>query len=371
MKTTLKTLLCAAAVALSATAQNSVWNYTALSEAPASGDKLFLYDTSASASKTLTIAYLLTSPALTGTPTVATSFTPVTNDAAALGSASLSFSDLFLASGGVVNIANGNWVATHTSGILTVGTGDLRVTTAGTNAASAVTVGGTQTLTNKTLTSPTMTTPTLGAAIATSIETLTSGLIFEGATANASETTLTAADPTADVTYLLPDAAAASYSLMSSTLATNAPDIANSVTGASAALVFEGTADAHETSLTATDATADRTITIPNATGTMALSQASTTTALTADNQAVTPGSNTVLQLTSDNATAGNRTFTLSATGAITGQIYVIIGPATNACEIADTGIQKLSATWSPGASDTLTLLFDGTNFTELARADN
>ena len=45
---------------------------------------------------------------------------------------------------------------------MTVGTGDLRVTNAGTNTASAVTVGGTQTLTSKTLTSPTLTTPALG-----------------------------------------------------------------------------------------------------------------------------------------------------------------------------------------------------------------
>ncbi len=242
----------------------------------------------------------------------AATLVPSSNDGAALGSASASFSDLFLASGGVINIANSNWVATHTSGILTVGTGDLRVTTAGTNTASVVTVGGTQTLTNKTLTSPTMTTPTLGAAIATSIESLTSGLIFEGSTADTSETTVTVTDPTAD-----------------------------------------------------------RTVTIPDATGTVILAQASTATSLTADNQAVTPGTSNRIQLSSDNATATNRTFTLSATGAITGQIYILIGPATNACEIADTGIQKLSATWSPGATDTLTLLFDGTNFIELARADN
>lgn len=247
---------------------------------------------------------------------------PTTNDAAALGTASLSFSDLFLASGAVLNINNGNWVATHTSGILTVGTGDLRISTAGTNAASVVLVGGTQTLTNKTLTSPTintatlssptMTTPTLGAAIATSIESLTSGLIYEGATADAFETTLTVTDPTAD-----------------------------------------------------------RTVTFPNTTGTVVLAQTSTTTALTADNQVVVPGSNGRLQLTSDNATAANRTFTLSASGAITGQIYVIIGPATNAAELADTGIQKLSAAWTPGATDALTVLFDGTNFIELSRADN
>ncbi len=80
-----------------------------------------------------------------------TNITPSSNDLLALGSSATSFSDLFLASGAVLNIANGNWVATHTSGILTVGTGDLRVTTAGTNTASVVTVDGTQTLANKTL----------------------------------------------------------------------------------------------------------------------------------------------------------------------------------------------------------------------------
>ena len=86
---------------------------------------------------------------------------------------------------------------------------------------------------------------------------------------------------------------------------------------------------------------------------------------------AVTPGTAAVVQLSSDNATAANRTFTLSATGAVTGAVYILIGPASNQCELADTGIQKLSTTWTPGTTDTLTLLFDGTNFIELARADN
>lgn len=93
------------------------------------------------------------------TPTI---LGPTTNDGVSLGDGSNSFSDLFLASGGVINFNNGDVLVTHSSGILTVGTGDLRVTTAGTNSASVVTVGGTQTLTNKTLTSPTLTTPVLG-----------------------------------------------------------------------------------------------------------------------------------------------------------------------------------------------------------------
>jgi hypothetical protein len=196
--------------------------------------------------------------------------------------------------------------------------------------------------------------------------------VFEGTTEDGYESTISATDPTADQTYKIPNVAAGTYSLFMSTLATNGLDAANSVWGASNGLVFEGaTADAFETTITPTDPTADRTVTVHNASGTVTLAQASTTTALTADDQAVTPGSNTRLQLTSDNATATNRTFTLSATGAITGQIYVIIGPATNQCEIAATGIQKLSATWSPTTSDTLTLLFDGTNFLELARSNN
>lgn len=196
--------------------------------------------------------------------------------------------------------------------------------------------------------------------------------VFEGTTADAYESTISATDPTADQTFKIPNVAAGTYALFMSTLATNGLDAANSLWGASNGLVFEGaTADAFETTIAPSDVTADRTITTPNASGTVTLAQASTTTALTADNQAVTPGHNTRIQLTSDNATATNRTFTLSATGAITGQIYVLIGPDTNQCEIAATGIQKLSATWSPTTSDTLTLLFDGTNFLELARSNN
>jgi len=56
--------------------------------------------------------------------------------------------------------------------------------------------------------------------------------------------------------------------VMGSTLATNAPDAANSVTGGTAEILFEGAnVDAHETHLTAIEATADVTLTLPDDTG--------------------------------------------------------------------------------------------------------
>lgn len=98
------------------------------------------------------------------TITANTSFLPDADGGAAIGSATLGFTILGLSSGSTINFANGNVLLTHSSGILTVTTGDLRVTTAGTNSASVVTVGGTQTLTAKTLTSPAITTATFTGA---------------------------------------------------------------------------------------------------------------------------------------------------------------------------------------------------------------
>jgi hypothetical protein len=59
----------------------------------------------------------------------------------------------------------------------------------------------TQTLTNKTLTAPVITTPTI-----TSLTLGDGNLVFEGATADSYETTLTVAEPTADRTVTIPDA---------------------------------------------------------------------------------------------------------------------------------------------------------------------
>lgn len=105
-------------------------------------------------------AWVLTSP------TITTKISPTADDGAPLGDTTHNFSDLFLASGAVVNFAAGNVTLTHSSGILTQNAGELRITSAnvGTNNDSVPTLSSTSTLTNKTLTSPTITTSTLSGA---------------------------------------------------------------------------------------------------------------------------------------------------------------------------------------------------------------
>jgi hypothetical protein len=53
--------------------------------------------------------------------TFANVVTPAANDGAALGTGAVSWSDLFLASGAVINFNNGNYAVTHTAGLLTFG----------------------------------------------------------------------------------------------------------------------------------------------------------------------------------------------------------------------------------------------------------
>ena len=68
-----------------------------------------------------------------------------------------------------------------------------------------VTLTGTQTLTNKTLTSPTLNSPTITSLIATALSLSDASIVFEGATADDFETTLTVVDPTADRTITIPN----------------------------------------------------------------------------------------------------------------------------------------------------------------------
>jgi len=175
---------------------------------------------------------------------------------------------------------------------------------------TAVALGATQgTFTG--LTSLASTTLISGVAdAANSIKLASGNITFEGSTADANETILTATDASGgDKTLTLPNetgtiltnassiansnlansavtigatsvslgASQGNFtgltSLASTTLISGAADAANSITLASGNITFEGsTADANETILTAADASgSDKTITLPNATGTVAL----------------------------------------------------------------------------------------------------
>ena len=98
-------------------------------------------------------------------------------------------------------------------------------------------------------------------------------------------------------------------SLTATTLYSGVADAANSISIASGNIVFEGsTANAYETTLTVTDPTADRTLTLPNETGTI-LTSASTITptvnSLTIGSTSITLGAtaSTIAGLTSLTAT--------------------------------------------------------------------
>ena len=106
-------------------------------------------------------------------------------------------------------------------------------------------------------------------------------VIFEGATANGFETTLTVVDPTADrvVTFADVTGTVITTGNLTGITALTSPTISNATfTGQQTGLelafsqnvVFEGTtADAFELTLSAGEPTADRTVTLPNETGTL------------------------------------------------------------------------------------------------------
>ena len=243
----------------------------------------------------------------------------------------------------------------------------------------------TQTLTNKILTSPTINAGTMSGAF-TGTMTMNgvvlagaSPLVFEGASDDAHETTLALVDPTADRTLSLPNATdtligkattdtltnksfdlGGSGNSLTGTISefnsalqgdsfatidnsdtltnktftsptinggtmsgsfTGTMDITGTVLSGASPLVFEGaTADAHETTWAFTDPTADRVITVPNATDTL-IGKATTDT-LT--NKSVDLDANTLTGSMSEfnSALQGDSFMTLADTQTLTNKTF-------------------------------------------------
>ena len=114
------------------------------------------------------------------------------------------------------------------------------------------TASKTETLTNKTITTPIVSGLTLS----------DSSIVIEGSSADDHETTITVTNPTADRTITFPD--------VTGTVITtgNLSDITNAGTFTGNIVIEGATADDHELTLSAGNPTADRTITVPDETGT-------------------------------------------------------------------------------------------------------
>lgn len=147
-----------------------------------------------------------------------------------------------------------------------------------TNGGAGVTADAVATLSNKTLEAPVINNATFTGAQAGLEIKFGNNIVLEGTTDNAYEMTLSGGDPTADRTVTLPDVTGTvvtTGNLTAITTLTSPTITTPTITGAvfnDGSIVFEGaTADAFETTLAVTDPTADRTITFPNSTGTVAL----------------------------------------------------------------------------------------------------
>ena len=221
------------------------------------------------------------------------------------------------------------------------------------------------------LTALTATTLYSGAANAANSISIGSGdIVFEGSTADGNETTLTAADATADRTLTLPNESgtilttastitptvnsltigstsialgatastiAGLTSLTATTLYAGAANAANSVSIGTAGLVFEGsTADGYETTINVVDATADRAINFPNAGGTVALLSSLSV----ASGSGLTYNSSTGAFGTSNipNAQLQNNSITLgSSSVALGGTLTTLSGISSFSCDTITT----------------------------------
>lgn len=210
--------------------------------------------------------------------------------------------------------------------------------------------------------------------VANSVWAESNALVFEGSSADAAEIRLSPTNVTGDRTVTIPEMLA-SNALMASLLTTNAAENANSVWGISNGINFEGaTADTSELTLAPADVTADRTVTIPNQTGTVMLAGAATAiTAGATPTITVLPG----YQLLTDTIITDNQdqTIGVSGTGSAGDMMTIIFvtdtGGSNDEIITFGTNIRSIGTLTLANATAnryTVTFISDGTKWNEVAR---
>ena len=179
-------------------------------------------------------------------------------------------------------------------------------------------------------------------------------LVFEGSTGDSFETTLAVGNPGSDITLTLPSSASDTLVGRATTdTLTNKTITSPTVSGltlSDSSIIFEGsTADSFKTTLTVTDPTADRTITLPNATGTL-ISHGM----FSGDATVATSGALTLATVNSNVGQAGSATaipvVTVNAKGLVT---------AVSTASITTT----LTVGADSGSNDTVSLATDTLDF--------